>query len=82
MTYRDLFWFKCKRCGVTFRSYVEGKPIWNCKCEEGFCFDDEDIGEIHDNSFLYPVPNKRECRKCRKGLDLLGFSNDIQINNK
>ena len=70
----ELLWFDCKRCNKCFLSYVEGKALWNCHPDEdGICFDDENIGEIHLNHYLHAVKGARECRKCRKGLDIMSF---------
>lgn len=82
MTRIDLFFFRCKRCNRDFMSYVEGKRLRNCHHEDEYCFDDENLGEIHNNSCLNPIKGIRECMRCRKGIDLLGFTNDIQDNNK
>jgi hypothetical protein len=53
-------------------SYCEGKPIYD-QHDNGYCFFDEDIGAIHDNSYIHAVKGQRECRKCRKGLDLVNY---------
>jgi hypothetical protein len=73
MTRIVLLWFDCKRCKKPFLSYCEGKYL-NCyHHEDALCFWDENLGEIHDNSYLNAIENIRECRKCRKGIDLMSF---------
>ena len=73
MTTKALFWFQCKRCNKMFRKYVIGKWI-NCIDEEHqYCFYDNNIGEIHDNSYLYPHIGLI-CRNCSKGENLLVYS--------
>lgn len=63
--------FKCARCGSTFQFYVEGRPI-NCH-HEGICFDSDDYGVIHDNSYLNTVKSNEVCGRCIKHLDLMSF---------
>lgn len=74
MTKIALLWFDCRRCGRPFMSYSEGQYL---RCDnndhDGICFEDDIIGDIHGNNYLHAVKNERECRKCRKGLDILLF---------
>ena len=72
MTFIDSFWFTCKRCGKTFRGEVNGKPIYD-DCEEGSCFRDYSLGEIHDNHYLNTIKGKRECKKCSEHVDLMTY---------
>ena len=72
MTKISLVSFTCTRCGKHFLSYVEGTPRYNC-CDDGVCFDDDNLGVIHNNSFLNTVKGKRECGKCRKSVDLTTY---------
>lgn len=69
MTTKSLFWFQCKRCNKMFRKYVFGRWI-NCQDEEHeYCFYYQDVGEIHNNSYLNPC-KRLECRSCLKGVNL------------
>jgi hypothetical protein len=72
MTKIELLNFKCKRCGKDFLSYVEGKNLYGCH-EDGVCFDIDGVSIIHENHVLNPIFGMRECRKCRKGVDLMSF---------
>jgi hypothetical protein len=55
-------------------SYSEGQYL---RCDnqdcDGICFEDDIIGDIHGNNPLNAVKHERECKKCRKGIDLLSF---------
>ena len=46
--------FTCSHCGATFLFYVEGRPLYGCH-DNGMCFDSDEYGEIHDNSYLNTV---------------------------
>lgn len=72
MTKIELLDFKCKRCGAFFLSYVEGKILFQCH-EEGICINSDDIGEFHAINVLHPIKDVRECRRCRKGMDIMSF---------
>ena len=69
MTTKEILWFDCPICGKPFLSYVYGQYIRICYTlgihEEGVCFYDNTLGEIHNNSYLHAIKNKRKCRKCR-----------------
>ena len=65
--------FECSRCNKPFMSYLYGHYLFDDGHDNGICFVDNTLGEIHDNSYVYPIRGKRLCRKCRKGIDLLSF---------
>lgn len=75
MTKIALLWFKCSRCAKDFLSYVEGQWIW-CDNHEhnGDCFQSEELGAIHGNSFLNTIKGKRECKRCSKHVDLMTYN--------
>lgn len=70
---KELVWFDCKRCGKSFMSYITGHRILSCGHDGGACFHDAILGEIHENSYLSPVLNVRECHTCRKGVDITQY---------
>ena len=61
---KELLWFDCPICNKPFMSYCYGKEMFYCH-EDSICFYDYQLGEIHNNSYVYAIKNKRKCRKCR-----------------
>lgn len=72
-----LIWlyFRCTRCNKDFYDLSEGQYIYDCprRCEDGMCFNDEDIGQVHANHVLNPLKGYRECEGCRHSMDLMSF---------
>ena len=71
--------FNCSRCNKPFMSYLFGRYLFGCH-EDTICFYDNTLGEIHDNSYVNPIVDKRKlCRQCRKGTDINEF---LPIDNR
>lgn len=77
MTVKELLWFDCPVCKKCFLSYVNGQYLYACMNleihKDGICFYDNQLGELHNNSYLYAIKNKRKCRKCRVANQLEEF---------
>lgn len=72
MTIKTLLWADCLICKKPFMFYAYGHFI-NCYNEEHeVCFYDNNIGEIHNNSYLHCVKSLK-CRKCRIAHQLEEF---------
>lgn len=72
MTTKSLFWFTCIRCKRHFRKYVLGRWLRCDNLEHEYCFYDNHLGEIHNNSYLNCADGI--CRNCQKGIDILVYS--------
>lgn len=64
--------FKCARCGSTFLFHVEGQHLYGCH-DQGMCFNSDEYGEIHNNSYLNTVKGKELCSKCLNHADIMSF---------
>ena len=75
MTVRELLWYECKICKKTFLSYSYGQYLRGCynSHDGGICFYDNTLGEIHENSYLNAIEDKRKCIRCNKSNQLEEF---------
>lgn len=75
MTIKTILWFRCRVCNKDFLSYVIGKYICynNEYHNDGVCFYDNRIGEIHNNHVLNPLKDIRKCKRCNKSNQLEEF---------